>query len=131
MFTKLNFRQRLFLSFAIIFTLFTILVVVFQFEREKSFRKGTLEISLDNIAELTYNYILENKLHEHENYQQIDSLARIIPGTNVRLTVIGKTGIVLYDSEVQDVASMENHLDRPNLKLTRVVHNPNLVILAA
>jgi signal transduction histidine kinase len=114
--TKLSFRQRLFLSFTIIFGIFTLLVVIFQFEREKNFRVQTLEISLDNITELTYNYIRENGLHQAGKYKRIDSLAAILPGFNVRLTIIGKGGTVWYDSEVDEVESMENHLDRPEVQ---------------
>lgn len=113
---KLSFRQKLFLNFSIIFAGFTILVLVFQFERERSFRRTSFEITLDNIAELTHRYMLRLQLCRTRDFQSIDSLAAIVPGLNIRITVIEKKGEVLYDSEVADVAAMENHLHRPEVE---------------
>jgi two-component system OmpR family sensor kinase/two-component system phosphate regulon sensor histidine kinase PhoR len=113
---KLTFRQRLFLHFSIIFAGFTILVLIFQFEREKNFRRTNFEVTLDNISELTHRYIIENGIFGNGHYQLIDSLVKIVPESNIRITVIEKNGNVLYDSEVSDEASMENHLYRPEVQ---------------
>ena len=114
MFKKLNLRQKLFLYLSIIFIGFTILVLIFQYEREKNFRKKQLENTLKNITELTHKYIDKNSLQESNNYQIIDSLNAIIPVK--RITVIDKKGIVLYDSEVINFKEMENHLQRPEIQ---------------
>ncbi len=116
---KLSYRQKLFLNFSVIFAVFTILVLVFQFEREKNFRKSQLEVTLDNITELTYNYIRQNDLFLSGNFRSLDSLAAIVPGFNIRITLIAKDGEVLYDSEVPDAGSMENHLSRPEVQETQ------------
>ena len=60
----MSIRQKLFISFSVIFIIFTILVLLFQYEREKDFRKGQLENTLDNITELTQHFIKENALLE-------------------------------------------------------------------
>jgi two-component system, OmpR family, phosphate regulon sensor histidine kinase PhoR len=116
---KLSYRQKLFLNFSVIFAVFTILVLVFQFEREKNFRKSQLEVTLDNITELTYNYIRQSDLFVSGNFRSLDSLAAIVPGFNIRITLIAKDGEVLYDSEVPDAGSMENHLSRPEVQETQ------------
>jgi two-component system OmpR family sensor kinase/two-component system phosphate regulon sensor histidine kinase PhoR len=113
---KLSFRQRLFLHFSIIFAGFTILVLIFQFEREKSFRRSNFEVTLNDITELTHNYIQKNGIYENGRYLLIDSLVTIVPESNIRITVIEKNGNVLYDSEVLDSESMENHLYRPEIQ---------------
>ncbi len=116
---KLSYRQKLLLNFSAIFAVFTILVLVFQFEREKNFRKSQFEVTLDNITELTHNYIRQNNLLASGNFRSLDSLASIVPGFNIRITLIAKDGEVLYDSEVQDAGTMENHLFRPEVQETR------------
>ncbi len=114
----LSYRQKLLLNFSVIFSIFTVLVLVFQFERERNFRISNFEVTLDNIAELTHNYIRQNDLPASGNYNPIDSLARIVPGFNIRITLIARDGKVLYDNEVPDVGTMENHLHRPEVEET-------------
>lgn len=113
---KLNFRQRLFISFSVIFVIFTVLVLAFQFQREKGYRTSQLESRLDHITALTHNYITSNTILETGSFRMIDSLVKIIPGLNIRITVINPVGIVLYDSEVYDYETMENHLARPEVR---------------
>ncbi len=112
----MNIRQKLFISFSVIFTVFTIMVLLFQYEREKKFRTGQLENTLDNITELTHNFIEENAIAESGNFRMIDSLVEILPGPDTRVTVISPGGEVLFDSEVRDFEKMENHLQRPEVK---------------
>jgi two-component system, OmpR family, phosphate regulon sensor histidine kinase PhoR len=116
---KLSYRQKLLLNFSVIFSIFTILVLIFQFEREKKFRISNFEVTLDNITELTHNYIRQNNLLASGNFRRIDSLARIVPGFNIRITLIARDGAVLYDSEVPDAGTMENHLMRPEVQETQ------------
>ncbi len=96
---------------------FTILVLLFQYEREKDFRTGQLENTLDNITELTHHFIVENAISESGNFRMIDSLVKILPGPETRVTVISPAGVVLYDSEVREFEQMENHLHRPEIQM--------------
>ncbi len=116
MLLKLSIRQKIFISFSFIFTIFTILVLMFQFEREKKFKSGQLENTLDNMTELTHHYMEANAISETGNFRLIDSLVGIMPGPDTRVTVISPTGDVLYDSEVSDFENMENHLKRPEVQ---------------
>lgn len=116
MFKKLSLRKKLFIYISIAFAVFTIFVLIFQYEREKDFRKKQLENTLNNITELTHKYIKINKLTESGNFNLLDSIKTIIPKPNIRITVISPKGIVLYDSEMPDYEEMENHLHRPEVQ---------------
>jgi two-component system phosphate regulon sensor histidine kinase PhoR len=111
-----TYRRRLFLNFLLVFIFFTVAVLLFQYDREKSYRKGTLENTLDNITEETHHFIVNKKLLENNNYKSLDSLKNLFPLENSRLTVIDRKGKVLYDSFVADFPHMENHLLRPEVK---------------
>ena len=65
---KLSIRRKLFISFSVVFVIFTVLVLLFQYEREKDFRTGQLENTLDNISELTHHFIQENAISESGNF---------------------------------------------------------------
>lgn len=73
-------------------------------------------MSLNNIAELTYNFIDRKGLKGNGNLSQLDSLYLYIPEQNIRVTILDKSGKVIYDSEVNDVERMENHLHRPEIQ---------------
>ncbi len=115
-FRKLSFRQKLFFYLSGFFVAFTLLVLVFQFNREKKFKITQLESELNNISEICNNYVQKNSLYEKDNFVLIDSLKQIIPNQNVRITIISQTGIVLYDSDVLEYEKMENHLHRPEIE---------------
>lgn len=112
----MNFKHKLFISFTAIFAIFTLLVMIFQYDREKKFRVGQLENTLDNITEIVQNYMVSNSISESEDFNSLDSLMEILPASNIRLTLISSTGLVLYDTEVGDYRSMENHLERPEVR---------------
>jgi signal transduction histidine kinase len=116
---KLKYRQKLFVYLSGIFLLFTTLVLFLQYNREKAFKREQMEMNLDNIAELTYNYIEKKNLDPKTSYSQLDSLYYYIPTNNIRITIINMFGKVLYDSEVSDPSKMENHLHRPEIKLAQ------------
>jgi two-component system OmpR family sensor kinase/two-component system phosphate regulon sensor histidine kinase PhoR len=112
----MSFKQKLFISFTAIFTVFTLLVMIFQYDREKKYRIGQLENTLDNITEIAQNYMINNAIIESGNFFLMDSLMDILPARNIRLTLISPLGEVMYDSEVSAYASMENHLERPEVR---------------
>lgn len=116
MIVKRTFRNRIFINFFVVFSVFTLIVLAYQYDREKSYRFGQLENTLDNISEVTHRYIIHKKILESGNFRSLDTLKELLPIANIRLTVIDKTGKVLYDSFVEDVSTMENHLQRPEVQ---------------
>ncbi len=116
MLKRKTYQQRIFIYFFTAFTLFTLAILAFQYEREKRYRTEQLDNILDNIAEIAHRYIEHNKLEKTGQLSRLDSIVYMIPEANTRVTVIDKTGKVVYDSFVHDFAHMENHLMRPEVQ---------------
>ena len=115
-FKRKTYQQRIFIYFFAAFTLFTISVLAFQYNREKRYRTDQLENTLDNITEITHRYIEHYNMPQSQGFNQLDSMIYLIPGSNMRITVIGTQGNVLYDNFVSDYQEMENHLLRPEIQ---------------
>ena len=113
---KKTFRGEIFLYFILVFVVFTAAILFFQYEREKKYRTSQLENTLDNITEITHQFIEQNSLVEENAIGRINEIVKIIPHYNTRITVIGKTGAVLFDSSVEDFNGMENHMSRPEIQ---------------
>lgn len=113
---KHSFRGRIFLYFIVSFIVFTLAILEYQYQREKKYRTKQLEITLDNVAEITHRFIDENQLNVGGDFKKIDDIKRILPQPNIRLTVVARDGNVLYDSFVDDYKDMENHLKRPEIQ---------------
>ncbi|HAF30639.1 MAG TPA: two-component sensor histidine kinase [Bacteroidales bacterium] len=116
MFEKFSFRRRLFVYIFLVFLVFTLIIIVFQFSREKKYRVHQLDNTLKNITQTIQNFISYNNLSGKNNYILIDSLSRILPQPDIRITVVNSHGSVLYDNFVDDITLMENHFYRPEIQ---------------
>lgn len=112
---KRSFRGEIFLYYIIVFVLFTITVLTFQYKREKTYKTSQLESTLDNLTAITYNFIEKNNLIQGDQLERINELTAIFPEENTRITIIDKDGVVLFDSFVEDYRTMENHGSRPEV----------------
>ncbi len=110
-----SFRSKLFLYYFSIFLLFTVLMLLFQYHREKAIRISALDARLNDMSQMVDRYIKVNSLDETANFRLIDSIFNLMPIPDLRITVIAINGSVLYDSSVEDWSSMENHLNRPEV----------------
>ena len=111
-----TFRQRIFINFFVVFSIFTLAVIAYQYDREKSYRINQLNNTLDNISEVTHRYIEHKHVFESGDFRSLDTLKSLLPIENTRLTVLDLSGKVLYDSYVADVKTVENHLNRPEIQ---------------
>lgn len=111
-----TYQQRIFIYFFSAFTLFTLAILTFQYSREKEYRTGELENTLDNVAQMTHQYLDRNHLLSTTDFNKLDSVKALLPSPDIRITVINQKGIVLYDSFVEDYNEMENHLQRPEVQ---------------
>lgn len=110
-----TFRNTLLIFYSAVFLVIAMLIIVYLYNREKQYRVATLNDELLNITRITDNYININSIYRSGNYTLIDSLNRLFPHSNLRLTVIGRSGEVLYDSFVDDWSNMQNHLTRKEI----------------
>ena len=106
---KLNFQQKLILSFLVIFALFATGIVIFEQQRARRYKTEAMRERLDAYADEVSAYVrLDGGI------ARIDSLLSLMPG-NMRLTLIDRRGMVVFDNAFPDAASMENHSGRPEI----------------
>lgn len=107
---RLNYKQRLFIYFALIFGVFTTVVIVFEQHSEKKFKTEALEEKLDAYAEIVNAALASSG----DVRQELDSLIRLLP-QNIRLSLIESDGTVAYDNSVADLHGLQNHALRPEI----------------
>ncbi|MDR0660266.1 MAG: HAMP domain-containing histidine kinase [Prevotellaceae bacterium] len=107
---KTSYKQKLFFYFFIIFALFTAGVIIFEQSRERSYKTEALEEKLD-----AYANIADVAIKNGNNQQQtIDSLLTLFP-SNIRLSLIDRKGVVVFDNVVSNLSVLGNHSDRPEV----------------
>lgn len=116
---KLNFRYRLFLYIATLFTVFTIGIGLFEHSREKSIKTEGLEEKLDVYAQLIQSSLSNNS----NNYKQVAQKLEPTFPPNLRITIIDPQGNILYDNALVDFSRMENHANRNEIKAANLRGN--------
>lgn len=119
MFSKDRFRNRLSFFYSAIFIAVALLILTYLFEREKDYRKSTLNDELYNITRIVDKYVNINSIYINGNYRLIDSLNKLLPQPNLRISIIDTAGNVLYDSSVHEWERMVNHKTRPEILESR------------
>jgi len=105
---KITYKQKLFFYLLIIFTLFTLVVIIFERTREVRLKTDALREKLD-----VYTEILHAKIAENDT-QKMDSLIQFFP-EDLRITIIHKNGVVSYDNAILQISDMEKHNTRPEI----------------
>jgi len=113
--SKNQFRNTLLFFYSAIFLIVALLIITYLYNREKQYRISTLNDELYNITRIVDNYLKINLITESGQYHKIDSLNRLLPHPNLRISIIDTSGKVLYDSFVHDFENMENHRSRPEI----------------
>jgi two-component system phosphate regulon sensor histidine kinase PhoR len=113
--TKNKFRNNLLFFYSTLFIVVAVLIITYLYKREKEYKISTLNDELYNITRIVDNYLNVNSIYNTGNYHRVDSLSRLLPHPNLRISVIDTSGNILYDSSVHDYEKMENHKSRPEI----------------
>lgn len=111
---RLTYKQRIFTYFLIIFTLFAGSIIIIEQHEEKKQRTQALEGRLDSYAEMIHSFIEQYNIAD-SNAVQIGVLAQSMP-MDIRMTIIDNDGKVCFDKDVPDISTLDNHLDRPEIR---------------
>jgi signal transduction histidine kinase len=122
---KMNFKQRLTLSFLIIFALFTAGIIIFERQMSRRHKEEALEEKLDAYADMVAAYIMPD-IHRTIPHEILELLP-----DNMRLTLISREGEVLYDNEISDVSHLESHADRPEVVAARKIGHGTYIRMSA
>ena len=112
---KLSYKQKLFIYFFIVFAAFTVVIIFFQQNREKSYKTETLRTTLDDYSDIIARYILQHHLIDHQHIDSLNNMLNLLP-SNLRLTIVNHDGKVLYDNNLNNEKDIENHLQRPEIQ---------------
>jgi len=104
---KLSYIQRLSFYFILIFAVFTAGIIALERINEKGFKTQLMEEKLNSYVEIVESL-------NQPSAENLDQLSAIFP-ENLRLTVMDLKGNVLFDNEVQNSKTLENHLHRPEI----------------
>ena len=110
---KLSFRQRLFIYFAVLFTVFTVGIAIIEQSQEKDYKTEALKEKLDVYTNIIQAAISGNSLKPEI---AVASVKQMLP-SDLRITLIDAKGNVHYDNKVDDYSQMDNHLNREEIQL--------------
>ena len=91
--------------------------MIYQSQHEKQFRVTLLENRLEGYTQLIDKYIKQQNLSTLSQFRQLDSLKKLIPPSEIRITVLDFQGNVLYDNLVANYSKLENHSNRPEIQV--------------
>lgn len=106
---KFSFSSRLFLTVASLFLSFATLFIFFQYRREQKYRIEILNTRLQNCNRDIHDLAVTDTaaLGRYESRLQAEG---------IRVTLMNMGGNVLYDSQAPGASSMENHIDREEIR---------------
>lgn len=107
---KLKYKGRILLYFSILFALFTASIIVFERSQERKFKRAVLEEKLD-----TYTSFIHNEIEKADSLPSEGTIFGLDLPKELRITLIDRSGKVLYDNSISDVGTLPNHLDRPEI----------------
>jgi two-component system phosphate regulon sensor histidine kinase PhoR len=108
---KLNYRQKLFLYFGVLFTLFTIGIIVFERVRERNYKTQALEEKLEAYTDVIKLGLVDN---QDSLLPTLYYLQKLLP-KNLRITIVNQEGNVLFDNSINDYTHLTNHKDRSEI----------------
>ncbi len=111
---RLSYRTRILLYFSVIIAIFTVGIILFEQKQIRYERTQSLENMLDGNADFINRYIEGQNIVFPVGTQQLDELTTYF-SDNMRLTIVDKSGAVMYDN-LLDENTMANHITRPEIQ---------------
>ncbi len=112
-FRILSFSQRLFISVILLFIAFAVCFMIFQYQREKSFKTELLNTQLQNYNIQLYDYLTDSGRLDMDSLQKYVE-RHLIP--NLRVTIIQPDGKVIYDNSSDKWEQFPNHASRKEIQ---------------
>lgn len=111
---RLTYKKKIFLYFMLVFTIFTIIIIAVQQNREKTYKSENFKTNLNAYAEVISNHIRQNRLLQSTNMDSLSHMLELLP-PDLRITIVSREGKVLFDNDLDDTGGMGNHLSRPEI----------------
>lgn len=111
---RLTYKKKIFLYFMLVFSIFTIIIVAVQQNREKTYKAANFQTNLNAYSEVISNYIQKNKLISDSHIDSLSHILSLLP-KDLRITIVSKQGEVLFDNNLIDTKEAGNHLTRPEI----------------
>lgn len=111
---KLAYKYKIFCSFVFLFALFAVAMIIFEQREEKVQKTEALELQLNNYTEVIHSYVKTREI-TNDKMGELEDLITLLPD-EMRVTVINDMGKVLFDKDVSNIGSLDNHLERPEIK---------------
>ncbi len=109
----LSYKQKLLFNFTLLFAVFTALLVMFQYNRERQYKRDLLDSRLRSYADVVAGAVDQER--HHGDTLSFHDVTQVLPN-ELRLTVINHRGDVLYESTHHNIHEMGNHLHRPEVQ---------------
>jgi signal transduction histidine kinase len=103
----MNFRNKLIISFCIIFVLLSAGIIIYENHDAKMRKIDALKERLD-----AYSGLLAKHLAQNGWDKEAENIAKLLPG-KLRITIIDKDGSLIYDDALNNLN--ENHANRPEI----------------
>lgn len=109
----LPFSKRLFLSVILLFITFVGCFVIFQYNREKSFKSELLNTQLQNYNDRLYDHIITDRELNMDSLRHYVA-THIMP--DLRVTLINPQGTVVFDNSQKELSTFDNHSSRKEIQ---------------
>ena len=78
------------------------------------YKSENFKASLNAYAEIIANYVDSHRLIADKRLDSLNNLLPLLP-RGLRVSIIDRQGKVLYDNDIDEEETVENHLSRPEI----------------
>jgi signal transduction histidine kinase len=112
--------KKLFFSVLAIFLVFAVCFIVFQQARERQYKIGILDTRLGDFNQRLATFIQDDSIFSEASFQAkydvLKAQCAKLGYRDLRVTIVGKGGNVLFDNTRRDFANLPNHSSRPEIR---------------